>query len=165
MKWCVRYRVQGLVESRTAGPYEGEAEYHLNDIATYEHVHEARLVAADLEAHEKRLSDGDYGPTEPVEGKITVGCWVTTVWGPAVCCCVRDNYVSYRYRAFPFKEGKLDESESMWVANGDAPATGPDAPDEEVRYLGPPDEVSRLVVLLGGPYGRAWVSPENLPVW
>lgn len=69
------------------------------------------------------------------------GCWVQTGWGPAVCIEVRGEWAFYRYKA-----DVPETEEVLWVANGDHLSA--------VKFIRGPDEKSRRVLTLTGPYGR-----------
>jgi hypothetical protein len=80
---------------------------------------------------------------------ITMGCWITTMWGPAVVTNFEVKgaftptptpgcWVHYRYRAG--RDGK-----TLWVGNSDRMPW--------VHYLREPDDLSACVLTLKGPYG------------
>lgn len=80
---------------------------------------------------------------------VTVGCWVTTMWGPAVVTGFEhigvfvdkptsDCWVHYRYEA-------IRDGRTLWVGNSDRL--------DWVHYLREPDDVSAYVLTLKGPYG------------
>lgn len=70
---------------------------------------------------------------------ISIGCWVTTIWGQAVVTRFdRWGNVEYRYQAE--RNGK-----TVWVGNSHHPMY--------LHYLREPDDVSAYVLTLKGPYG------------
>jgi hypothetical protein len=86
---------------------------------------------------------GKWALTEPEPGvALEIGCWVETErWGPAVVTGWTDNCVQIRYEA-----ERCHDKATIWVANGENPW--------ECHYLRPPDDVSRHVLTLEGPYGE-----------
>lgn len=109
---------------------------------------------------------------------VEPGCWLETMWGPAVCTSVSEtrSFVleegsspprpstverftcTYRYEANRpiYKDGEIVgwQEPSIWVHNGDHIAETENDPEWFARYLGPADEVSRHVLTLKGPYGE-----------
>lgn len=96
---------------------------------------------------------GKWAVTIPEPGRpIIVGCWVETErWGEAVVIEMTPTHIGLRYRAnrcIHNAEGNAVgyEGKDIWVANGENPW--------ECKFLRPPDEVSRHVLTLRGPYGE-----------
>lgn len=75
---------------------------------------------------------------------ITVGCWITTCWGPAVCVEITPTWVSYRYTARRCTDNAL-----IHVLNGD--------PIQEVSFLRKASRYSKRICKLEGPYGEGSV--------
>jgi hypothetical protein len=102
------------------------------------HVHNDGTLA-DLSVRVAEIVGGV--PTDPTI--IIPGCWVTSRrFGEAICIEDRGDHYRLRYRA----ERLMPMGKVIWVANGDGKAN--------VTFLRPPDQVSRDVLALTGPYGE-----------
>lgn len=72
---------------------------------------------------------------------IEPGCWVTTIWGRAVCTEIHETWIGFRYRA-----RRCADQKEIWVANGDDRA--------KVEFLRPPTRFTARILRLRGPYGE-----------
>lgn len=110
-------------------------------------------------------------------GEITVGCWVHTPFGIAVCTSVSDVFhgilpegstpgdhpepsmfrrtCQFRYPAF-----RPGDSKKIWVANGGAIAKEESDPGWLIRFAAPKNEESVRVLALKGPYGEGFDGEE-----
>lgn len=96
---------------------------------------------------------------------VYVGCWVTTMWGPAVCVRILDASPvlleggqgefggMWRKTALVRYHATRGDGVGLWVLNGRHIAEAEDDPPWFVRFLREADEESRGVLGLQGPYG------------
>jgi len=92
------------------------------------------------------MSNFEGETNDTPEDGITVGCWLSTPMGEAVCVAIAGPLVSYRYSAVPFRDGKPQVMEQIWCLREDKLRF--------VKFLYPQNVVSAEVVKLKGPYGR-----------
>lgn len=96
-------------------------------------------------------SDVDHTPNVP---ELTVGCWIVAPEGEAVLVEIGPKYLTYRYPAVPFRDGKPQVLEQSWVLTT--------APKGAIIFRYPPNIVSIEVAKLKGPYGRGEKKQEPL---
>jgi hypothetical protein len=96
-----------------------------------------------------------------LDPRIVPGAWVETRFGEAVVVSVSESqHASYRYHAHRCvydDEGKAvgQEEKGIWVLNGDYV--------EYLTFLREPDDASRHVLTLTGPYGEGPSLPPSPP--
>jgi len=89
---------------------------------------------------------------------ICPGCWIETIWGPAVCTEVKTAikfdtkevgiFINYRYKAYRINYSKSEkgriERRAIWVSNGDF--------IEYVSYVGEQTGLSKQISKLESAY-------------
>lgn len=101
------------------------------------------------------MSDFEGETSDRSDDGITVGCWLSTPMGEAVCVGIAGPLVSYRYSVVPFRDGKPQVMEQIWILVEDKLRF--------VKFLYSQNVVSAEVVKLKGPFGRGEPKVVTLP--